>query len=258
MDHAFISTSMGKIAVYQKKVKGTIPVIFLHGVYYDHNLWQYQINRITDRAVIALDMPLHGRSKDIIKTDWNLEDCGIMLQEVLDALAIAKVFAIGHSWGSMTVLRAAAKAPEKFQAIGFCNMPFKPATSKTRQQFRLQHMLLPFRNFYIKQVARFVYDNEMLNKNPDLLKHLHTSMHKLSAKEVKQTDKSVIIHADDGEPFIRSLKVPAIALKGKADYVAMSDHLQTTIVEGGHVSPLEAPEKVFIFLNDVFNLNFES
>jgi len=247
-------TRLGDISLQIKHVEKTIPVIFLHGVYFDHTLWNYQIERISDRTIIAIDMPYHGKSKNITKKNWTLDDCASMLIEILDSLKIEKVFAIGHSWGSMTILRAANKAPEKFQSIGFCNMPFEEATGKIKRQFMMQHFLLPFRGFYTKQVAKALYGKQTFENNPELLEHLELSMNKLTNEELKQTDKSVIISADNGEPLIQSLKVPAIALKGKEDYVPVSELLQTKIVEGGHVSPIEVPEEVSTFVKEVIEM----
>jgi hypothetical protein len=40
------------------------------------------------------------------------------------------------------------------------------------------------------------------------------------------------------------LQVKAIALKGKEDYVPTPPKIETVIVDGGHISPLEQPIKV--------------
>jgi 3-oxoadipate enol-lactonase len=58
-------------------------------------------------------MPLHGHSRENIRPNWTLNDCADMLIEILDSLHIPRVIAIGHSWGSMTILRAAHKHPLK-------------------------------------------------------------------------------------------------------------------------------------------------
>ena len=50
--------------------------------------------------------------------------------------------------------------------------------------------------------------------------------------------------------------MPAWALKGKEDYVPVSIHLETEIVEGGHISPLEVPEEVYQFVLKVLNMRW--
>jgi hypothetical protein len=34
----------------------SIPVIFLQGIFFDHQLWNYQMDRISDRKVIAMHL----------------------------------------------------------------------------------------------------------------------------------------------------------------------------------------------------------
>lgn len=74
----FINTQIGEIAVYITEVPSAeLPLIFLHGVYFDHHLWGNQVNEIKDRTVITVDMPLHGSSQNNKKANWNLTDCSI-------------------------------------------------------------------------------------------------------------------------------------------------------------------------------------
>jgi pimeloyl-ACP methyl ester carboxylesterase len=251
METKKIKTSTGEIAVAIKAVEKTIPVIFLHGVYYNRELWKYQTDRITNRTIITVDMPFHGKSKNITNKNWTIEDCANMLIEILDSLKIEKVIAIGHSWGSMTILRAAAITPERFQSIGLCNMPYQASTAKIRWSIRLQHLMLGFRTFYTKQVAKALYGKNTYKKNPALLKHLESSMNLLTKNEIIQTDKAVRSNAENLEPLIQSLKMPVLALRGEDDYVPESGYLKSKTVEGGHVSPIEAPEEVLIFIQNV-------
>jgi pimeloyl-ACP methyl ester carboxylesterase len=53
----FIPTKLGKIAVYQQFANSDkTPIIFLHGVYFDHHLWDAVIESIRDRTIITMDM----------------------------------------------------------------------------------------------------------------------------------------------------------------------------------------------------------
>jgi hypothetical protein len=68
-------------------------------------------------------------------------------------------------------------------------------------------------------------------------------MSALTNKEVKQIDKKVILDAEDATLLIQNLQVKAIALKGKEDYVPTPPKIETIIVDGGHISPLENRRK---------------
>ena len=250
----FIETNIGRIAIFQTESDSNkIPVIFLHGVYFDHHLWDKVIESINDRTIIRLDMPFHGLSKEITKTDWTLNDCADMLLEILDILHIAKVIAVGHSWGSMTILRAASKQPERFENVLLCNMPFLAATKKQKITFVLQHSMLIFRNFYTKQVAKALFGKTSFKENPSLIEDLKRPMNLLSNAQIKQTDKAVIIDAEDASELIKNLKVRAVALKGVEDYVPAPPNIETIVIGGGHISPLENPDEILSLVKKISN-----
>lgn len=245
----YIHTKIGKIAVYHHFANSDkTPIIFLHGVYFDHHLWDAVIESIKDQTMITLDMPMHGMSKELLKDDWTLNDCADMLIEILNILHLPKVIAIGHSWGSMTILRAAHKNPELFSVIGLCNMPFMAASKRKKLTLRMQHIMLPFRNFYTQQAVKALFGKSSLNKNTSLTSQLKRTMDLLTINEIKHTDNAVIANADDTTTLIEILKVKALALKGAEDYVPSPPNLETIIVKGGHVSPLENPNGVIEFI----------
>jgi 3-oxoadipate enol-lactonase len=253
MEKLYIKTKIGNIAVFKKEVQSDkTPIIFLHGVYFDHHLWDNQIAQITDRTVFAIDMPWHGESTENIHKNWDLNDCSAMLLEILDSLKTAKIIAIGHSWGSMTILRAAAKNSEKFASVGLCNTPFEAASFGSKIGFSMQHSALLFKKFYIKQAAKSLFGKQSLKDNPALFEMLYQSMSKLSGKQIRKTDRFVILKAENTISLIENLKIPALALKGKDDYVPMPPkNIETSIVKGGHVSPIEAIKEVNEFCKKV-------
>ena len=69
-------------------------------------------------------------------------------------------------------------------------------------------------------------------------------MSQLSNKDIRKTDKAVISNVNSGSPYLEKLIVPALAIKGKDDYVPTLETIETIIVEGKHTSPLEEREKV--------------
>jgi 3-oxoadipate enol-lactonase len=245
-----INTNLGKIAVYPKLADSDkTPIIFLHGVYFDHHLWDEVLDSMNDRTTYSVDMPFHGLSKEITKNDWSLNDCADMILEILNSLQITKVIAVGHSWGSMTILRAASKQPDRFESVLLCNMPFLTATKKQKITFRLQHSMLLFRNFYTKQAAKALFGKTSLKENPSLIDQLKRPMDLLSNAQIKHTDKAVIAEAEDASELIKNLKVRALALKGIEDYVPAPPNIETILIGGGHISPLEQPGEVLNLLN---------
>lgn len=254
MKKQIIQTTAGNIAVFIKQHPSQeTPIVFLHGVYFDHRLWEKFTSQINDRTVIAIDMPLHGESVENIKADWNLDDCADMLLQVIDSLKLQQVIAVGHSWGSMTILRAAGKAPGRFASAGLCNMPFQAATKQEKRNIKIQHTAMIFKGFYMKQAAKALMSKESLTRHPEMMQQLIMPMSKMPSKAIRYTDRAVRINATDATPLIRSLQVRTMALTGESDYVGTPPLPQAHIVKGGHVSPLEAPEEVYKMIRSLMS-----
>jgi transposase InsO family protein len=132
-------------------------------------------------------------------------------------------------------------------------MPFLAATKKQKLTFGLQHSMLRFRNFYTNQAAKALFGKTSLKENPSLIDQLKRPMNLLSKAQIKQTDKAVIGEAEDATELIKNLKVRAVALKGVEDYVPAPPNIETIIITGGHISPLEQPHKVISLVRKLSN-----
>lgn len=64
--------------------------------------------------------------------------------------------------------------------------------------------------------------------------------------------KSGFAEAEDASKLIENLKVRALALKGIEDYMSAPSSIETIIIGGGHISPLEKPEEVLNLVNKLF------
>lgn len=88
-----------------------------------------------------------------------------------------------------------------------------------------------------------------------MIHHLQRTMSLLSNQQIRKVDKEVILEAEDASHMIHQLSVEAIAIKGIEDYVPIPPKIETTVVEGGHVSPLETPTEVLNLLKRFLNLS---
>ena len=147
---------------------------------------------------------------------------------------------VGHSWGSMTALRAATKFPERFSALGLFNMPFKRSTGVGRLGFTLQKLMVVFPKFYARQAAKSLYTPEFLLSRPELSKQMQERLAIRPPKEISRVIDAVILNAEDTSTLVSNLRVPALAVVGASDYVGIPPGVETVKVLGGHISPHEA------------------
>ena len=88
-------------------------LIFIHGVLNDHSVWILQSRYFANHGwnVLAPDLPGHCRSEGAPPA--SVEDGADFVIALMDAAQLEKAVVIGHSFGSLIALEAAARAPER-------------------------------------------------------------------------------------------------------------------------------------------------
>ncbi|MGE4330702.1 alpha/beta fold hydrolase [Diaphorobacter sp.] len=84
-------------------------VVFIHGVLNDHSVWALQSRYMANHGwnVLAVDLP--GHSKSAGEAPASVEQAADFVGALLDALGIQQAALVGHSWGSLIALEAAAR-----------------------------------------------------------------------------------------------------------------------------------------------------
>ena len=108
-----------------KPINPTQPtVVFIHGVLNDHSVWILQSRHFAYNGwnVLAIDLPGHGRSQGTPPA--SVEDAAQSVLALLDAVGAPRAALIGHSFGSLIALQAAATAPERVSQLVLCGTAF--------------------------------------------------------------------------------------------------------------------------------------
>jgi pimeloyl-ACP methyl ester carboxylesterase len=92
-------------------------VVMVHGAAFDHSVWQWQSRYLAHHghAVLAVDLPAHGRSPGAIRT--SIEALARWLVAFLDAAGVERAALVGHSMGSLVTLAAALAAPARISRL---------------------------------------------------------------------------------------------------------------------------------------------
>lgn len=88
-------------------------VVFLHGVLNDHSCWILQSRYLAHHGwnVMAVDLPGHARSRGEAPT--SVEEAAEFVAALLDAAGVQQAALVGHSWGSLIALEAAARLKDR-------------------------------------------------------------------------------------------------------------------------------------------------
>jgi pimeloyl-ACP methyl ester carboxylesterase len=99
-------------------------IIFLHGVLNDHSVWILQTRYLAHHGwnVLAVDLPGHCRSAGAPPA--TVEDAADFVLALMDAAGLAKAALVGHSFGSLIALEAAARAPDRISQLVLVGIAF--------------------------------------------------------------------------------------------------------------------------------------
>lgn len=106
-------------------------VVFVHGAELDHSCWHQQSRWFAHHgfASIAIDLPGHGRSAGPVLP--SVEEIATWLMAMLDAAGVDHAALVGHSMGSLAVLEAAARFPQRVTRIALLGNATPMPVSKT-------------------------------------------------------------------------------------------------------------------------------
>jgi len=88
-------------------------VVFIHGVLHDHSVWILQSRYLAHHGwnVLAVDLPGHCKSEG--EAPASVEAAADFVAALLDAAGVQRAALVGHSWGSLIALEAAARLQDR-------------------------------------------------------------------------------------------------------------------------------------------------
>ncbi|SDM61012.1 Pimeloyl-ACP methyl ester carboxylesterase [Oryzisolibacter propanilivorax] len=91
--------------------------VLIHGVLGDHSVWAWQSRWLAHHGwnVLAVDLPGHGRSGG--DAPESVEQAAAFVAALLDAAGVQRAALVGHSWGSLIALQAAADLGERISHL---------------------------------------------------------------------------------------------------------------------------------------------
>lgn len=114
-------------------------VVFIHGVVNDHSVWALQSRYLAHHGwnVLAVDLPGHCRSEG--NAPASVEEAAGFIAALLDAAGVKQAALVGHSWGSLIALEAAALLKERVTHLALIGTAYPMQVSEALLNAALHH-----------------------------------------------------------------------------------------------------------------------
>jgi len=239
-------------------------VVFVHGVLNDHSVWILQTRYFANHGwnVLAPDLPGHCRSAG--EPPRSVEEAAGFVLALLDAAGVAQAALVGHSFGSLTAMEAAARAPARVTHLAMVGTAYPMKVSPALLESSLNE---PQKAIELDNV----YSHSTLAPPPSALgpgTWIYGASRALKRRVLASNTKVNLFHRgftacdsySGGEEAMAKVECPVLFILGRKDSMTlpkMAQSLQqkaknarTVAVEGGHQMMAEAPDEVLFALKD--------
>ncbi|HEX7887839.1 MAG TPA: alpha/beta hydrolase [Ramlibacter sp.] len=239
-------------------------VVFLHGVLNDHSVWILQTRWFAHHGwnVLAVDLPGHCRSEG--EPPKSVEEAAGFLIALLDAAGVTRAALVGHSFGALVALEAAARAPDRVTQLALVGVAFPMKVSPALLE-NSQHQ--PMKAIDMVNV----YSHALMAPPPSALgpgTWLYGGSRALMRRVLASNPRVNVFHRGfvacdsyaGGDAAMEKVQCPVLFVLGKADAMTPPKAAQslqkkardarTVVVEGGHQMMVEAPDPVLFALKD--------
>ena len=104
--------------------KDSIPIVFIHGVGLNHQMWDNQVNYLNEFSILTYDLLGHGKTP-CNKDKLSLKDFSYQLLRILDYLKIEKINLVGFSLGSLISLDFTSRFQNKVEKLILIGTTYK-------------------------------------------------------------------------------------------------------------------------------------
>ena len=112
-----IDTALGTVGVAEQGGGERAPILFLHGVGSDKNVWRPQLEHFgRSRRALAFDFPGYGESSPVAG-DTDRDSVAAIFLAALDALGIERAHICGLSLGGVMAIAMHAAAPQRCASL---------------------------------------------------------------------------------------------------------------------------------------------
>ena len=222
-----INATDSKGTFYKLNQKKGIPIVFIHGVGLDHNIWDPQINEF-DNTVLIYDILGHGRTP-LNKEKISFDDFSDQIIDLIDELKFSKIHLIGFSIGSLIARNFATRFSDRLKSLTLLCSIFNRSDNEQKivnerfEQTKKDKKLT-------KDALNRWFNKDFIEKNPLISDKIFSILNNNNMDNFIKVYTLFVNHKDN-EKF-ENINVKTLVMTGEGDVGStpeMSDNLSKKI-----------------------------
>ena len=191
------------------------PIIFIHGIGLNGEIWDEQIKYFKNYNTIVYDLIGHGKTP-LTKKQIHMKDFTKQLLKLVDDLNINKFHLIGFSLGSLIARDFATSYSDRLSSLTIFGTVYKRSEDEKRQIVnRYEIMKLKKDVSKIRAVQRW-FTEKFLKENPKIRKKIYSMLENTNHATWLKVYKLFVEHEDD-DMKIKKITAKTLIVTGKDD-----------------------------------------
>ena len=247
-----------------KKIGKKHPIVFIHGVGLNKDIWKAQINFFKDYTTLTYDLLGHGKTP-LNKSKVNFDDFYRQLLSLIDELEFKKIHLVGFSLGALIARDFASKHSERLCSLIIHGSIYKRTENQKRVVINRWNVAKMNRPASKKSALRRWFTEDFTKKNPETYKKIYSLLEKNDHKNFLKSYEP-FVHYQDDDKMIKKINVNTLITTGENDVGStpemarnLSKVIQRSkfveIKKGKHLCSIECADNVNIIFKEFIDKN---
>ena len=238
----------------------TTPLVFIHGVGLNHQMWAPQINSFKEHSIVTYDLLGHGKTP-FNKEEVTLNDFSNQLLSLLEFLKIDKCNLIGFSLGSLVALDFASNFQKMLNSLTVIGTTYK-RTEEERSLVIDRFNQAKLNKPISKQALKRWFSDKYLKINPEIYDQFIKILRKDDEDQLNflKAYRLFAYHKDNID-IIKRIKTKTLVMTGSDDTgstVKMSKSLSNDLINSSFIEINNGKHLCSIECADDVNINLKN
>jgi pimeloyl-ACP methyl ester carboxylesterase len=240
--------------------KDSIPLVFIHGVGLNNQMWNEQVDYLNEFSILTYDLIGHGKTP-CNKDKLTLKDFSNQLLEILDYLNIERINLVGFSLGSLIALDFSARYQKKLEKLILIGTTYK-RSDQERSLVLDRYNQAKLNKPISKQALKRWFSDKFLEENPKTYDLFLNILNK-KPKDHENFLKAYELFANykDDVVAIQKIKSQTLVMTGSDDSgssPAMSKELVKDLINSSYIEIKNGKHLCSIEYADDVNINIKN
>jgi len=197
------------------KVNKKNPIVFIHGVGLNHEIWESQVNFFKDYTTLTYDLLGHGKTP-LSKAKVNFNDFYKQLLNLINELEFKKIHLVGFSLGALIAIEFASKHSERLCSLIIHGSIYKRTEEQKRVVINRWNVAKLNRSASKKAALRRWLTETFIKNNPQIYKKIYSLLERNDHKNFLKSYEP-FVHYQDDDKMIKKINVNTLITTGEND-----------------------------------------